>query len=606
MSWRTTWLLFTSAIVVAAFILLVERNITSSAATEPRQSLLALRPGEVTSLQLRRTNQFVLRAARTNDFWNLLAPVNYPAQTFAIESLLKNLSEATTHTSISPNELSRSRRTIAEYGLDVPLATLTVMQGQRRIELSFGSKTPAGDHVYVQLLDSPGIHVVDAKLFDQLPRSATDWRDNALVNLVGLSVDRFELRAAHRGFGVAVNPTNGQYYLFRPAVARADRPKVQSLLQRVQTTQILEFVSDDAHGDQEAYGLAKPEAELVFGTGSNDVVVVQFGGNPPGNTNVIYARRMAQTNIVLVPRSVLDALQAPISELRDRHLFTFAQEVDTVEVISAETFSTRKQVDGSWIVVDPQATLLDSDSIVEFFKFMARLEGEVEKDLVTDFAPYGLVSPARQYLLKVTLTNSTGHLTNRIVSQLEVGARQGDKVFVRRADEPLTVYSISTDDVHRLPVAAWQLRDRRVWSFSTNQVTRLFVRHGGATNQLLRRPAGEWSLAAGSTGLIKPMAVEELMHQLGELRAYLWVARGDENRAKYGLGGTNDHLGVELKIGDKTHVLNLEFGSFSPISKLPYASTVIDGQPWIFEFPADLFWRLHRDLISPLRASASL
>ena len=609
MSWRTTWLLFSGAVLLGAFIFFFERHVTPGGvrAEEGSRKLLNFRLNEVTSVQLRRTNQFLLRVERTNESWRLTAPVAYAAQ--GVDIFLKQLLDLTSQAYITPEELSASRQTIAAFGLDVPLATVTLLQGGRRYELSFGRKTPAGDQIYLQFLDSPGIHVVAGEIFEHLPRSVNDWRDNSLVNLAGLGVNRFETRIANRGFGVTVNPTNGQYYLFRPAAARADRIKVHSLLHRTQTAQILQFVTEDPGADIEAYGLNKPEAELVYGVGTNDVIVVQFGKSPAGNTNLVYARRLSDRNIVLVSRDVLDAVLTSGQELRDRHLFSFGgEEVDTIEVANGtnDVFAARRQNTGVWILIDPQATLLDTDLVNELLKFMSRLEGNVEKDLVADFTPYGLATPPRQYSLKATLTNTTGALTNRLIAQLDVGARQGDKVFVRRADEPLTVYSISTDDIYRLPAGAWQLRDRRVWSFSTNQVTRLLVRHGGAKRELLRNAAGEWSLAPGSTGVIKPFALEELLYQLGQLRAYLWVSRGDEARTRFGFGDASDQLTIDLKMGDQADRKVIEFGGFSPVSKFPYATTQIDGQTYIFEFPSDLYWKLHRDLIAPLRAPASL
>ena len=606
MSWRTTWLLFTVAVLLGAFIFFFERHVTPGGvrADEGPRKLLNLRPNEVTSVQLKRTNQLLLRVERTNEAWRLTSPVEYPAQ--GVDPFLKRLFELTSQAYITPEELSASRQTIAAFGLDVPLATVTLLQGGRRYEMFFGRRTPAGDQIYVQFLDSPGIHVVPAEIFEHLPASVNDWRDNSLVNLTGLGVNRFETRIGNRGFGITVNPTNGLYYLFKPVAARADRNKVHSLLHRTQTAQVLQFVTEDPGADAEIYGLNKPEAELVYGAGTNDVVVVQFGKSPANNTNVVYARRLKDRNVVLVPRDVLDAVQTSGHDLRDRHLFTFGEEVDTIEVAAGtnDVFSARRQNTGAWILIDPQATLLDTDLVNELLKFMFRLEGNVEKDLVTDFAPYALATPARQYLLKATLTNATGSLTNRVIAQVDLGGRQGDKVFSRRADEPLTVYSISTDDVYRLPMGAWQLRDRRVWSFSTNQVTRLVVRHGGVKQEMLRSAAGEWSLAPGSTGVIKPFALEELLYQMGQLRAYLWVSRGEEAKPRFGFSETPDELTIELKMADQADKKVIQFGGFSPVSKFPYASTQIDGQTYVFEFPSDLYWKLHRDLITPLRAPA--
>ena len=333
MNWKTTWLLVSLALVLFAFIFLVERHARPTfAAGEPAPRLLNFRRAEVSSVQLRRTNQFILRVDRTNQTWNLTSPLFYPAQPFAIEGLLQTLETLDTHAGLSLDDLKSRGHTIADYGLDVPRATLSLQYAGQRTELLFGGKTPVGDQVYVQLLTAPNIYLVAAEVFDRLPRTADDWRDTALVNLEGLAVDRIEVRSAARGFAVQFDATNNAVYLSKPTPARADRAKVEALLRKIQSSRVIEFVTDNPRADLEAYGLQTPEAEVAFGQGTNDLVVVQFGKSPSNDVSLVYARRLSQTNIVLAPKALLQALQTPHTELRDRRLLSFtALAVDRIE-----------------------------------------------------------------------------------------------------------------------------------------------------------------------------------------------------------------------------------------------------------------------------------
>jgi hypothetical protein len=159
------------------------------------------------------------------------------------------------------------------------------------------------------------------------------------------------------------------------------------------------------------------------------------------------------------------------------------------------------------------------------------------------------------------------------------------------------VYTVPVGDIASLPHSAWQLRDRRVWSFTTNQVTRLSVRHNGYVRQLIRNSSGAWALAPGSEGMIIPEAVEEALYRLGDLRAAVWVARGEEQKAHFGF--TNDlnyKLTMELKNGEKP--LTLEFGGIAQ-SAYRYAMAPVDGQNWIFEFPIALHLQLMQLLYNP-------
>ncbi len=586
-----------------AFIYAVERHwpSTGDKSAAPAR-LVPLDPKEITTIQLRRTNQFILKVDRTNQTWNFTAPLVYAAQSFAIEALLQNLAALSGPALISLGDLNAQHRSIAEFGLDVPAVTLTLQNSGQRTEILFGSRTPLGDQVYMQLLNSSAIYAVSAELFDRLPRSVHDWRDTSLLNLNGLLLDRMEVRAPAKGFALSVNPTNKVFVLTKPTPARADKAKVEALLRKVQTEQVAQFVTDDPRAELETYGLQQPEAELIFGLGTNDSIVVQFGKSP--SNDLVYARRMMQTNIVLVSRSLLEAIQITPAELRDRRLLAFSPAaVDTIEVLGEEKFIVRRQTSNTWAVTEPQPVLADAELMREWLNNLSMLEGNVEKDVVTDYSNYGLAQPLRQYILSVTVTNGGGAATNRVLAHLDVGGRQDDKIFARGSEE--SVYSIKRGDYDRLPTAPWQLRDRRVWSFSTNQVSRVTIRKGGSTRQLVRSASGEWGLAPGSQGVISTFHLEETLFRLGELRAAVWTARTDANRALYGINEDGLKLAIELKNGDKPQTLNLEFGGRAP-SQFPYALATVDGQSMVFEFPLPLFFEVIRSLGNlPARTATS-
>ena len=138
----------------------------------------------------------------------------------------------------------------------------------------------------------------------------------ALINLEGVNVDRLEVRSQGRGF--TIQTTNGEFHLTKPTPARADRVKVEALLRKLQTERVDTFVADNATSELDEFGLQVPQAEVAFGAGTNDVMVVQFGKN--ASNDLVYARRLLNNNIVLVSRSVVEALQIPAADLRDRHL----------------------------------------------------------------------------------------------------------------------------------------------------------------------------------------------------------------------------------------------------------------------------------------------
>ena len=614
MNWKSTWILLGLAAGLFAFIFLFEHRLPTT--DTPPARLFSFKANEITNIQLRVTNHLMLRVERTRAgaMWNYAFPISYPAKVAAVEWLIQSLEEVVPLLEISKQELGSTKRTVAEFGLDVPQATLTLQHGGQRTELMFGAKTPVGDGVYVQVLNDPDIYVLPVEILHRLPRSFQDWRDIGLLTSSGFQMNRLEVRSAGRGFTLDIDETKRAFVLSKPTVARADPAKVTALLQKLFNAQVTQFITDSPRADLEQYGLQPPEAEVSFVTTNEPSSVqfaMQFGKSPTNDPSVVYARRMTTTNIVLVPKSILEAVQVSHGDMRDLHLVSFQPGLlDTIEVIgtsAAEGFVVRRQTNNTWAVTEPQPATADTTTMGEWLELMSRLEGTVEKDVVTDFeTPYGLATPGRRYLLKTAVTNATGVVSNRVLAELDLGIAQDKKVFARRADEA-TVYSISKEEVARLPREAWQLRDRRVWTFTTNDISRVTIRYNDRSRTLQRSSAGSWSIAEGE-GILSSVnpVLEEIMFRLGNLYAGVWVARGEEKRAALGFTSNTSKITIELKNGEKPQTRFIELGrpGISPTG-LPYALTEIEGQTWFFEIaPATLYFEIVRDLLNPIARPA--
>ena len=140
----------------------------------------------------------------------------------------------------------------------------------------------------------------------------------------------------------------------------------------------------------------------------------------------------------------------------------------------ADSFSLQRK-GNSWAIPAEPDFPVDSDLANDVLTLLSRVEVDIEKDVVTDFASYGLAQPALEYTLK-----KSGSPSNSIFAQINFGTNQPGKVFARRLDEYSdTVNSIHPDQYARLPRASWQFRDRRIWSFTTNDVVSLTVHQKG-------------------------------------------------------------------------------------------------------------------------------
>jgi len=583
------------AVALVVFILVHQRYLQKTGGG-PTKVLPNLKAAAVTSVQVRPASQLEIRAERTNGTWQLTEPLVYPAQAVSIDKLLAELERLTPAPYITARELRDRPKADEEYGFVAPLASIIIEQPGYTSRLRVGAKTAPGDQVFLQVVGVEGVYVVDADFLKYLPRTAESWRDTALINLNGLAFDRLAVTNGTKIFELRRDAANKAWRMVYPLQARANNAKAEESLQMLQSIRVVQFVTDDPKAELETFGLQPPELEVDLGQDTNIVARLQFGRSPTNDTRLVYARRLGANTIVAVRKDLLALWYAQVNDFRDPFLVTWSTPAAVIDVRGQDSFSLQQQTNNTWRVL-PQDFPADAGLVKDLLSALSGLQiVEFYSDVATppELPALGLAPPAQQYILRSATTNSPAGPTNAIIVEVDFGTNRGDKVFARRTDEGF-VYAVKYADFQRLPMASGEMRERRIWNFSTNDVARVTIQQQGRVRQIVRNGAHEWSLALGSQGVINDLAVEEAVKGLSQLTAVAWVARGDQYRARYGFTDNGQRITLELKNGDQVSV---EFSSqASPNS--PYAAVTLDGQLWIFQFPTWLYDYAQRYLSVP-------
>ncbi len=584
MSSKLTRILVVAAFGLFAFIFFIERKSPGTAREGAAQTRLLpqLKPAEVSSIELAIPTNQVMRVERSNDVWRVVVPVRYPAQATAIEDLLTALEELRQTDFISPQELLAQPGGLASYGLDSAPVTLILHQGAMRTELRIGVGALSTARLYVQVVGSQGVAVVPSSILQHIPGGVDRWRDLGLARMGFGQFDRLALRSGARQIEFEREPAARVWRLTKPMSARADNTRIEDFLRQYLTTRVAAFISDNPAADLEPYGLQNPDLEIVLGSGSNIVSGLRLGRARTNAPAFVHALRTSHTNVVLVPKELADGARALFTDFRDTRLATFTRvDVSRIELRSTTRLVAQRQDTNAWRLIEPLPLPADALLIQDLLATLGSLEiSEFVKDVVTDYGPYGLTNPVLVCALYQTL-QAPGGPTNRLLTQLEFGTAQGNQVYVRRSDEG-SVYATALAGFHKLPKAAYQLRERRIWDFAATNVTAIEVVQGGRTNKLTRNAAQAWVTAEGPLELVEAALVEETVLQLAELRALRWLSMGDEELARYGLGGTPHRISLELRQGDKPPVLSVA-------SNAPVAALQLNNQTVVFEIPARLY-----------------
>lgn len=582
MNSKHTLIWFVIAVALFAFIFSYHYLERSNVPESP-ELLPGLRPSDVTGIQVIPNGAPEISATRTNGDWFLNEPVSYPAQKAAVEALINALHKLNVAVRITPAELRETSNPNAQYGFETPQISLVIQSGDNRSEILVGNKTAPGDQVFLRVVGLDGVFVTDTTWLKYLPPSANDWRDTSLAG-VGGTDDSITLTNGAEIIELHCDPTNHLWQMTRPLVARANGDYISGALQRLHTARVSQFVSDNPNADLTAFGLQPASLDLWLGSGTNILDAVHFGKDSAGDSSQIYAKREGWNTVVTTPKQPLLPWYGTVNNFRDPYLLELTAPIAEIEMVGPGTnhFILDRQSANAWTIPGENFPM-DPDSVQGLIQVLTSLRvSDFVKDVVTpaDFLTYGLTAPGRQIILRPAVGN-----TNAVIAQLLFGAVHTNEVFVRRADEDF-IYAITPEDYSRLPVGpSWQFRDRNIWNFSEGDVAQITVRQNGKTLQILHNGPNQWSLAAGSQGVITPPAIEEVCHDLGTMTAVAWWARGVNNPVDYGLKPDNLSITATLKNGQSYTV---DFGT--PLSaQTSLAAVTLNGERWVFIFQPALY-----------------
>jgi hypothetical protein len=268
---------------------------------------------------------------------------------------------------------------------------------------------------------------------------------------------------------------------------------------------------------------------------------------------------------------------------RDRHLLTMLGLIASIHVIGQDDFTLQWETNNLWRVLPPQNFPADQLMATRLARTLSDLQAASSDDTASaadaESPRYGFKQPARQFVISWT---PSAKATNP-PTKLDFGTGTNGQIFARRMGE-FPLYEIAPADYEALPTASWEMRDRRIWNFEVNEVVRLTIQQDGKTREIVHNGTNGWGIPPGSTGNINDSAIEDTMNLLAHLKAFSWLGHGADKLAGCGIDAKAYQLTIELKNGQK---LAFQLGKETRLGSA-CASVMLDGEPWIFEFPPDV------------------
>lgn len=388
---RNLIILAVIVVAVAAYIFFYERHqLTSDEARERAAKVFPdFDQDTVQSLEIS-NNHGEFHLAKTGDNWRLVSPIDFPADSSAVSSLLGSLENLEQERQLSAEEVDPGA-----YGLDEPeLRVVAESDGGDRFELAVGDQTPLGSNRAVQRAGETDVVLCSQLFVGNLDKELDDWRSRDLVEVVADDVASVQVVTATDRIHVVRDEDS--WRLLEPIEDLAERDHMRNLISDFNGLRIEEFI--DGEVDPGDLGLDEPSyrVTLVRREGS-DPVQLDFGDSrdDDGLTRVA-CRRNGTEYFWVNDRAATRLAKAPVT-WRSTKVFAFdTWDAEGLTIVSGDQRIQLSREESQWQL--PDGGELDYGAVQDRLTTLSDLEAR----------EYDLVIPGTDQLGRVDLTLKSG------------------------------------------------------------------------------------------------------------------------------------------------------------------------------------------------------
>jgi hypothetical protein len=392
--------------------------------------------------------------------WDVIDPVHWKANPFAVQQLLFQLKALTWESRFPVKSLPQAGQSLESYDLQDPPLQIQLENGSSTVDLNFGSPTEIGNRLYTLSPDGDHVLVISRGLRDTLQRDLSTFLDSRVFGL-GMEESRviqIQDRSASN-IRVRMERKADGWRFVSPIEAAADNDRVRAMLADWQTLEGREFKRASADsGDWDR------EELLLTVEGLNTRETLSFA--PRDEANAFYLARMEGYDTVFeVEREKVEELRNVQEALREKRILNkYAVEWTSLEIRHGELSTTLQQLEsGAWQVLntDLEGELQTRPADLELIGKVRILMRDMEAvrfvsdaPSETDIVRFGLDAPQRIVILRkadgTTIEFSIGNISRDERETLLYGT----------TSQQASVFLVRPHVLSRLPLDPMYYRER--------------------------------------------------------------------------------------------------------------------------------------------------
>ena len=567
MHFRTTFFLLVLAVLLGAFIAIVEWG-GQDEGKQDRSNLrlLDIEPENVTYWSFSRDDLFV-ECANEQGRWVIHKPVEARADNIKLNHMLAVMAKLPRGEIVTADQRASRSLSLEDYGLVKPMARMVLGDAQRRYILAVGGLSPIKDAVYVQVDNAEAVIATSTNLLGIIPRAAADLRDRHLLSGTPAYVKGFTIKRPD-GPLVEIIMEGTEWIIHKPVTARADWFKVTSLLEQLFNLPIQQFVAERL-ADPAIYGLSDDETSLQLNIWQDEEKKgskLCFGSRTNEEGDLIYAAYRGTGSVFAVNKNSIDALKVGLSDLRDSRLyFMAAGAIAWIRIEEGEkVLQLQKNAGGDWQVTEPAQWKADNRIVEDLINRLNNLHinGFLSD---TNLPALGLEPPARVVRVAAAMPSSES-VTQSVTGATSPAAAApppavtlptgrtlamsrplpGKEYIYAKFEDEDQIYQLSVAAAATLALDPIAYRDSVVLALDPMAVTKIVLRKKDVVQSVTRAGMGPWIPEAPSAGPVNPAAIAALLEQMKALRVVRFERSEHSELGVYGLKDPHSSITFSL------------------------------------------------------------
>jgi hypothetical protein len=596
MSFKKTLIFFIILLLLGGYYYIFEIRIAEKkqAAEEAEKRLFQFQEDDIQEIIVKRSDQEI-GLKKQDDVWKMVQPVAASADIQNVKDLITTFVDAERDKMIVEKSSDDQ-----EFGLDNPelVVTAKIQESDTDFQLSIGKETPTASGFYARVGAAPAVITINTSVKTSLDKTMYDLRDKTILDFDPAQVKQtiFTIKNPDSGTTqeIRLEQADDLWKIVSPKEFKADTTKMVSLLSKVKSSRIKEFIEEDPENLAQ-YKLDQPDTTLSLVVGDDNTRKILLLGKTDEAKDGIYAKYEAAKNVFFVPTDLVKQFPKNVNDLRDKTLLTFNNEdVQKIELISRDetvvlehSFSDQaeEKSEGEWKIIQPGEFKADD---LKVQNLLSDARGIHVEQFVTDepiaLNLYGLESPQ--------ITLNLWEKDQEKPQQLLLGNADVENtgVYAKLGDQDSLVL-VKTDALEQLKKTAFDLRYKRILSFTQNQIKKIQIKYP-ETIILLEKDGDVWKAKEPEKKELLPYKVNNLIYDLGDLEFKEEILTPEEDLSVYGLH--EPQVEVTLWEENDREVFTLLAGKQQENADVLYVKIMAENtvyaidSSFLDEFPKDL------------------